>query len=1191
MFNRYMAVVAVALAPALASAQGLAPEAAVQAALSHLDRNQHTYGVTATDLAHLAVTDSYTSGGLSHVYFRQELNGMVIVGTEVGVHFGRDGRVVHVAGQFTPGLAQRSAAAAPSLTAAAAAEALAREIDVTPAEAFAVVGTDARGTILLSDAGVLPAQVRANLEYLLVNGAPELAWAVQMEEPGGEHVWLAHVDALSGAILQRYDMVDHDNWGPSVGQQLSEAARDMGPWLFSAAGPTSSLVGSYRVYQLPVESPNHAAVLPPADGRTLVANPDVAGGTASPFGWHDTNGVAGPEFTVTRGNNVHAYTDVDNNDTPDPGSDPDGGAGLLFDFPLDLTQAPSAYRPAAVTNLFYWNNIQHDVLHQYGFDSPSGNFQVNTYGTGGLGNDDVRAEAQDGSGTNNANFFTPADGQRPRMQMYIWTAPNPDRDGDVDNGIILHEYGHGVSNRLTGGPAATGCVNASESPGEGWSDFMSVIFTIRPGDTPTTNRGVGTYALNQPTNGVGIRPAPYTTDFAVNNFTYQRTRTQAVPHGVGFVFNTILWEVMWELVNSLGGTIGDIYDHDGPHGNQILMRLVIEGMKLQPCDPGFVDARDAIIAADVALYGGAHVEALWEGFARRGLGFSASQGSSSTNADNTEAFNTPEDVPPGNITDLAVAPQGDFVNLTFTATGDDGDVGTAGTYDIRYSTTGPITSEGLFNAATPVVGEPDPQAAGTPENVVVSGLNFNTTYHFAMKVADENGNIGGLSNPASGTTLGAPVFVPPTVSPIVADVPSGGSTTVPVTIGNSGASALTYSVDLAEASPLAPVESTEELVQEAAAAFAPEESALKNAPEHPGQPQSFGSGGPDAFGYRWIDSDEPGGPTFNWLDISATGTSVVLSDDGEINIPLPFAFDYYGTPHTSLRLSSNGAIFFAASGDMPFTNVTIPNAATPNNIVAPFWDDLNPSDGGNIYHRNMGDGRFVISWVNIPRYAGDGVMTFQLILTDSGAIYYQYLSMTGVVNSATIGFENGTGTDGLQVVSDGAYVHNNLAIRISALWVEASVTTPTIPAGGTDTFDLVFDGSGLDDGTYHANMTISTNDPVTPSVVVPIVFNVGVVAGEPGVPAFEGTHLLTAVRPNPVETSASFTLAVRDAGAVSIALFDALGRRVATVFDGELSAGTAHQFAVDSRTMAAGAYVLRVEGDGFAESRRITLLR
>ncbi len=78
-----------------------------------------------------------------------------------------------------------------------------------------------------------------------------------------------------------------------------------------------------------------------------------------------------------------------------------------------------------MTNLFYWNNVVHDVIHGYGFDEAAGNFQVNNYGNGGVGGDDVRAEAQDGSGTNNANFGTGVDGVRPRMQMFVWTHPFP----------------------------------------------------------------------------------------------------------------------------------------------------------------------------------------------------------------------------------------------------------------------------------------------------------------------------------------------------------------------------------------------------------------------------------------------------------------------------------------------------------------------------------------------------------------------------------------------------------------------------------------------------------------------------------------------------------------------------------------------------------------------------------------------
>lgn len=124
---------------------------------------------------------------------------------------------------------------------------------------------------------------------------------------------------------------------------------------------------------------------------------------------------------------------------------------------------PKEYLDAAITNLFYWVNIVHDLMHVYGFNEVAGNFQIDNFGKGGLGNDAVIANAQDGSGYNNANFATPPDGRNGKMRMfinilnplgmYIWDEAKPMRDGDLEAGIIVHEYAHGTS---TGGPANSG---------------------------------------------------------------------------------------------------------------------------------------------------------------------------------------------------------------------------------------------------------------------------------------------------------------------------------------------------------------------------------------------------------------------------------------------------------------------------------------------------------------------------------------------------------------------------------------------------------------------------------------------------------------------------------------------------------------------------------------------------------------
>lgn len=526
----------------------------------------------------------------------------------------------------------------------------------------------------------------------------------------------------------------------------------------STAAPLSG--SSYRVFPEPMRSPYDGA-------RTLESEPWMSNPNASPFGWHDTDGSPGPEFTITRGNNVWAQEDRDGNN--EPGYAPDGGAGLTFDFPLDLSQQPVTYQDAAITNLFYWNNLCHDFLYQYGFDEQSGNFQQNNYGNGGLGNDFVFADAQDGSGFNNANFGTPPDGSNPRMQMFEWTIPESpffianganynavgagfgpqsasvtgelvvaldgsgqpnlvcnavtnggavngkialidrgdcafvvkvlnaqnagaiavvmvqndgsapfamggndpaitipsvmisqadgttlknqllqgvvnvsinlpnsvNRDSDLDNEIIAHEYAHGLSIRLTAGADNVSCLFNNEQMGEGWSDYLGLIMTMTPSDAANDARGMANYSFGTGPAGVGIRPFPYSYDLSVNPVTYNDISSLSIPHGVGSVWCSMLWDMTWLLIDEHGFD-ADLFNGTG--GNNIAFQLVVEGLKLQPCSPGFVDGRDAILLADQLLYGGANQCIIWEAFARRGLGVNADQGSSASVTDGVESY-------------------------------------------------------------------------------------------------------------------------------------------------------------------------------------------------------------------------------------------------------------------------------------------------------------------------------------------------------------------------------------------------------------------------------------------------------------------------------------------------------------------------------------------------------------------------
>jgi len=537
-------------------------------------------GLEATDLAGYEVTDSVDSrtSGVTHLYLRQRYAGIPVYNGQLHVNVTADGRILSVNNLFVPRIAGAANTTRPEIDAAAALDALAGAVD----------------GIALGE----PSEAR--LMWLPTRpGEARLVWNFQVETRDRQHWWDVTVDAVDGRVWTRFD------------------------WIADA---------QYRVYALPIEAPTFTTPLPPADARTTEVDPQNA--TASPFGWHDLNGAPGAETTLTSGNNVNACIDRSpEDDVCDAGSQPDGGAGLNFTPALDLTMDPLTYQPAAVVNLYYWNNIIHDVAYLYGFDEQGGNFQENNYGNGGLGSDSVNADGQDGSGFNNANFGTPPDGSNPRMQMFIWTAPNPDRDGDLDSGIITHEYGHGISNRLVGGPSNVSCLGTYQRPGEGLSDWWSLFYTFGP--TNETVRGIGTYALNQPTTGTGIRTQRYDKNPEPNSntWTYESLHGLTQSHAIGEKWGQAYWYVQGRLEDEHGFDL-DPYAFTGTGsdaGNIRAMFYIIEGLKNSVCGPSFTDVRDGILAAAASSYGGIDVCRIWQGFADYGMGVNANDGNGTNN--------------------------------------------------------------------------------------------------------------------------------------------------------------------------------------------------------------------------------------------------------------------------------------------------------------------------------------------------------------------------------------------------------------------------------------------------------------------------------------------------------------------------------------------------------------------------------
>jgi hypothetical protein len=586
--------------------------------------------------ADYVITSEHTSAvsGTHHVYFVQAINGIPVKGTESSIHINADGKLSNFNNKMIKNLFNEAKDKSGSaMTAEMAIQNVATRMVYSMSEPLTQLERKDNGVVLYSKAGISEREIPTQLVYHYdAKDGLTLTWELSIAETRSADWYNFFVDAQSGEIVSKYNFTnycdfshDHSNDLPFIGPHpaLKADVAYTPTMVVNAAAPVPA---QYRVYAMPDESPNHST------GRVLVVNPENT--NASPHGWHDTNGATGAEFTTARGNNCFAYEDGDN-----PGYTPNGGASLDFDYTLTIPYTTANQsEDAAITNLFYWTNIIHDVLYEYGFDEAAGNFQENNYGNGGIGGDSVDAEAQDGSGTCNANFGTPSDGGNPRMQMYVCDNNGNGQfaDGDFDNLVIAHEYGHGWSNRLTGGPAAAGCLGNSEQMGEGWSDFLGLILTMKPGDASNTNRPVGTFLFEQPTTGGGIRPQPYNREN--NTQTYSDIASASVPHGVGSVWATMLWEMTWDLIDVYGF---DTDFYNGTGGNNIALNLVSEAMKLQPCSPGFVDGRDAILQADTNIYGGANQCLIWDAFARRGLGVNAVQGSTSSVTDGVQDFTSP----------------------------------------------------------------------------------------------------------------------------------------------------------------------------------------------------------------------------------------------------------------------------------------------------------------------------------------------------------------------------------------------------------------------------------------------------------------------------------------------------------------------------------------------------------------------
>lgn len=622
-------------------------------------------GMTTNQINNLKVVADYTNpdGNLSYVHLEQLINNIPVFRGEIKAGFTHDNQIIRIINNLAPGLEYGSLATefGDPLDAVKASAAHIKH-ELTPAD---VTRNSAASTDLKVVFGDGDWATTAEKMYFPTEpGIAVPAWRVLIWQP--VNAYYVITDASTGKVL----------WHKNIADDQTQSV-------------------SYQVYaNAPslINTADHAAPLSPGPNDPGAGTQGVLGtrslisliGNEGDLSFN-TNGWINDGANSTDGNATEAGIDRDGTngvDAPHAGDSACPGAGCRV-FTSTWNPPPGSPAPGddpltaqaqrgAVIQMFYIMNRYHDELYKRGFNEAARNFQNVNFTGMGVGNDRVSSEGQDSSGTNNANFATPADGGRGRMQMYIWTGPTPDRDGTPDADIVIHEVTHGTSNRLHGNGSGLG--NQGGMMGEGWGDWYAHTMLAEPTDDPNGVYGLGGYsllnlgagftanhyygirrfptALIASTGGPNNRPHNPLTFGHINSNcdTTLGTTTTAVSsayprspvigtsgncsqvHNAGEIWKSALWEVRSLMISRLGFAAGTTR----------VLQVVTDGMKLAPISPTFLQERDAIIAAASALpsapEASADVVDVREGMRRRGMGFSASVQS---NTAVTEAFDFP----------------------------------------------------------------------------------------------------------------------------------------------------------------------------------------------------------------------------------------------------------------------------------------------------------------------------------------------------------------------------------------------------------------------------------------------------------------------------------------------------------------------------------------------------------------------
>jgi hypothetical protein len=604
-----------------------------------IKQNNQLFGITDEQANRLTLAADYKNpdGELAFVHYEQNINNVPVFRGEIKAGFTKNNELIRVINNLAPALDYATVSTDfrnPSDAVSAAARHISYELKSSDTSFNTSESTDLKAVFGSGDWATTAEKTYFPTEP----GVVRAAWRVLIWQPTSAYYVI--VDAETGKML----------WRKNIAEEQTQHAT------FNVYANTTSFL---RVLDSPAPmTPGPAnpslgiqAAIQPRSNVTLIGN-------EAPYTFNN-NGWINDNVNITDGNAVQAGVD---RIAPDGVDAPVTGTNRTFSFnynPAPGNPSPgddplgAEFQKGAVTQMFYVMNRYHDEMYLLGFTEAARNFQHDNFGRGGIGSDRVSAEGQDYSGFNNANFFTPADGLRGIMQMYMWNAPTPDYDGTIDADIIIHEVTHGTSNRLHGN--ASGLTsNMSRGMGEGWSDFYGHAMLSEPTDPIEGIYTTGGYAThlggvagNTKNYYYGIRRFPKAVKSFVgpngkphNPLMFRHLNPNcnaeigtptaigtisAYPrgpfgstfcdqvHAAGEIWSSALWEVRAKLITAHGWAVG----------NRRVLQYVTDGMKLAPLSPTFLQERDAILAAALASNGGVDVGDIWAGFAIRGMGFSA----------------------------------------------------------------------------------------------------------------------------------------------------------------------------------------------------------------------------------------------------------------------------------------------------------------------------------------------------------------------------------------------------------------------------------------------------------------------------------------------------------------------------------------------------------------------------------------